>query len=179
MTPGFGRRTVIINNSGNTTNHNGNTSTQDTYTGTSAATKEYVAPKPLTPEQKINRAERLASEAREAKKGTAKILLIAIILLVMGLFVSVKTSNRVEFQKYNLSGTVDVGYATDEINGIFGVTKTQAACEDFYETIGVPLYFYTIESYSADDYVEYAAELYDNLFRDKNHVLLVAQERIK
>ncbi|MBP3569296.1 MAG: hypothetical protein J6K04_09050 [Lachnospiraceae bacterium] len=174
INPGYGRKTVIINNSGNTTNTaNTQTNSQNTFSGNTTASQEYVAPKPLTPEQKISRAERLAEEAREAKKGTVKLLFIAIILFVLGAFASMNTADEQEFTKVNLVGTKNVGYATDEINGASGVRLTENACEDFYDTVGIPIYFYTEENYEGSDEVAYAEELYDKLFQDENHMLMV------
>lgn len=174
--PGYGRKTVIINNSGNTTN-TGTNSGPNTYTNTSntnqTAQQTYTAPKPLTPEQKQARAERLAQEAREAKKGASKFLLIAAILFIFGFIASSASKDKEEFEKINLSGTVHVGYATDEINGASGIRRTEDACEEFYDTIGVPIYFYTEEYYDGSDEVAYAEELYDTLFRDENHLLMV------
>ena len=172
ITPGFGRKAVIINNSGNTTNTNTNRTGSYTSENT-AATREYTTPKPLTPEQKVNRAERLAEEAREAKKGVAKILLVAVILLVMGAFLGIKSKNTAEFEKYNFSGTVSAGYATDEINGVSGTRETEEACKVFYDKTGIPLYFYIAEYSDTSDTTAEAAELYDTLFRDENHTLLV------
>lgn len=177
INPGYGRKTVIINNSGNTT-HTGTNSGPNTYTNTSntnqtAAQQTYTAPKPLTPEQKHARAERLAQEAREAKKGAVKFLLIAAILFVFGFIASGTSKNKEEFEKINLSGTAHVGYATDEINGASGIRRTEDACEEFYETVGVPIYFYTEEAFEGSDEVAYAEELYDTLFRDENHLLMV------
>lgn len=177
---GAGHKTIIINNSGNKTvgtntgsNTNSNNTGNNTYTGNTAASQEYVAPKPLTTEQKINRAERLAEEARESRKGTAKILLIALILFVFGIFLSVKDKDTAGFEKYNLSGTVDVGYATDEINGASGVRKTEAACKEFYKETGIPLYFYITKGGNVSSFEDYADDLYNKLFQDENHVLLV------
>lgn len=171
---GSGRKTIIINNSGNrTTNNNSGTSrSSSTYSsGNTAAAKEYTEPKPLTPEQKINRAERLASEARTARKSTMKMVLIAVILLAIGLFVSTKAKNDV-FEKYTLSGTVDVGYVYDEdfLEGI----RTREACEEFYKETGIPLFIYTVDRYnkSLGDCDKYTLALYDELFRDENHVLV-------
>lgn len=174
LNPGYGRKTVIINNSGNTT-HTSSTSTNSTGASerNASATQEYVAPKPLTPEQKVTRAERLAQEAREAKKGTVKLFLIALILFVLGAVASNASANKETFEKVNLSGTKNVGYATDEINGASGVRLTEDACEEFYDTVGVPIYFYTEEYYDGSDEVAYAEELYDTLFQDENHLLMV------
>ncbi len=191
MFGGLGR-TIIINNSGNNNGNRTNTtgsnagnssgSSKNTYnsgnSGNTAATREYAEPKPLTPEQKISRAERLASEAREAKKGAVKILLVAVILLVLGAFLSIKSSGK-EFEKYNLKGTVSVGYVTDD--GFMGNTnKTETACKEFYEETGIPLYFYMVDVYPDDVETcdDYTWNLYDKLFKDENHVLIARYHNV-
>ena len=171
ITPSSGRKTVIINNNtptGTTTQTQG----QTTQTANTAATQEYTAPKPLTLEQKINRAERLAAEAREAKKSTIKWFVVAFLLLAFGMFLSI-TSGSSEYEKVVLNGTVDVGYALDE-GFTYNGGKTEKACENFYKQTGIPLYFYTVEEFNApasacDDYTK---KLYDKLFQDENHVLI-------
>ena len=169
ITPGYGRRTVIINNNGSGTN----TNSSGASTNSTASTREYEAPKPLTPEQKITRTKRLAEEAKQAQKGTVKLLLVALFIFFFGIFAAVSASKKENFERINLSGTVDAGYAKDEINGASGTKKTEKACEEFYQAVGVPLYFYTEENYTGTDTVTYAAELYDSLFSDENHLLLL------
>lgn len=169
ITPSSRRKTVIINHAPTSTNQ---TQGQQAQTTNTAATKEYTAPKPLTPEQKINRAERLAAEAREAKKGTVKWFVAAFLLLAFGVFLSILSDDK-EYEKVVLNGTVDVGYASD--NGFtYNGGKTEAACENFYKQTGIPLYFYTVEEFNApasscDDFTK---RLYDKLFQDENHVLI-------
>lgn len=163
---------MIINNSGNQT-YNGTNTSAPSGTQGAATQQSYTTPKPLTPEQKLSRAERLAKEARESKKGAVKYLFIALLLFVFGILASGAAKNTEQFEKIKLSGTKNVGYATDEINGASGTRLTEEACEEFYEKIGVPLYFYTKEYYNGTDEEAYAEELYDKLFSDDNHILLV------
>ena len=188
INPGYGRKTVIINNSGNhtytgtnTNNTGSNTSGPGTYTNTTTNTtntagtttqQTYTAPKPLTPEQKIERAERLAKEARDSKKGSVKLFFIAAILLVLGIVISAATK-RDGFEKYELKGTVDAGYAYDD-GFTYNGGRTEAACKEFYETVGIPLYFYTVGEYDKDVSTcdIYTAALYDSLFDDENHVMI-------
>ena len=169
ITPGYGRRTVIINNNGNSST----TSSTESTSKNTTTTYEYTAPKPLTPEQKITRANRLKQEAKEAQKGTIKLILVAILIFVFGVLALGSASKKDKFEKINLSGTGNIGYATNEIDGVSGIKKTEAACESFYDEVGVPLYFYTEEYYTGDDVVAYAAELYDILFTDENHLLML------
>jgi len=174
INPGYGgrRKTVIINNGGNQT-YNGTNTSSTSNTQETTMHQNYTAPTPLTPEQKLSRAERLAKEARESKKVAVKYLFIALLLFVFGILASGAAKNTEQFEKIKLSGTKNVGYATDEINGASGTRLTEEACEEFYEKIGVPLYFYTKEYYNGTDEVAYAEELYDKLFSDDNHILLV------
>ena len=163
-------QTVIINNTENTTSTNQKVQ-QPTQT---TQEKEYTAPttKPLTMEQKISRAERLATEAREAKKGVVKWFVVAFLLLAFGIFFSV-TSGEDEYEKVVFNGTVNVGFASDD-----GFTnnggKTEEACKNFYEATGIPLYFYTVETFNAPSSTcdDFTTRLYDTLFQDDNHVLI-------
>ena len=165
-----GHQTVIINNTGNTTSTN--QTTQQTTNTTKE--KEYTTPtpKPLTMEQKISRAERLATEAREGKKGVVKWFIVAVFLLAFGVFLSI-TSGGDEYEKAVLNGTVNVGFAKDD-----GFTnnggKTEDACKKFYEATGIPLYFYTVGTFNAPSSScdDFTTRLYDSLFQDENHVLI-------
>ena len=165
-----GHQTVIINNTGNTTSTN--QTTQQTTTATKEKEQTIPTPKPLTMEQKISRAQRLATEAREAKKGITKWFIIAVVLFAFGIFLSI-TSGGNEYEKAVLSETVNVGYALDE-----GFTnnggKTEEACKNFYEATGIPLYFYTVETFNAPSSTcdDFTLRLYDTLFQDENHVLI-------
>ena len=189
--PGFGRRTVIINNSGNqtytgTNNTGTNNSGPGTYTNTtqqsantsSAAQQTYTAPKEITPEQKLARAERLAKEAGDNKKGSVKLFFIAMILLVIGVFLAVSTKPK-QFEKYNLKGTVDVGYTYDD-GFTEGSGMTEAACYEFYQKTGIPLYFYTVKEYekSVSTCDNYTIGLYSGLFKDENHVLIAYYDNV-
>ena len=170
--PAMGRRTVIINNGGNTTNTTGQTRNERE----SAAT--YTAPKPLTPEQKISRAERLAEEAGKGKKNAIKIFLVAVLLFAMGLFVSFASKGN-EYEKASLSDTKYAGYAYD--NGFtYNGGKTEDACKVFYEKTGIPLFFYTLGTYdgAASTCDDYTMQLYDTLFEDENHVLVAYYDNV-
>lgn len=188
--PGYGRKTVIINNSGNTTytgtNNTGSSNAgPGTYTNTtsqtvnsSGATQTYTAPKEITPEQKLARAERLAKEAGDNKKGSVKFLFISLILLAIGVFLAVATKPK-QFEKYNLSGTVDVGYTYDD-GFTEGSGMTEAACNEFYLKTGIPLYFYTVKEYdrAVSTCDNYTIGLYGGLFKDENHVLIAYYDNV-
>ncbi|MBP3594047.1 MAG: hypothetical protein J6J44_05920 [Lachnospiraceae bacterium] len=189
--PGYGRRTVIINNSGNTTHTgtnntgSGNAAGPGSYTNTTSqtvnsagATPSYTAPKEITPEQKLARAERMAKEAADNKKGSVKFFFISLVLLVIGVFLTVSTKPK-EFEKYNLSGTVDVGYTYDD-GFTEGSGMTEAACYEFYIKTGIPLYFYTVKEYdkSVSTCDNYTIGLYSGLFKDENHVLIAYYDNV-
>lgn len=175
---GRGRRTVIINNNNGSPAGQGNTgggySQGQTYTNqNSGQYREPVPPKPLTTEQKINRAERLSEEAGAGKKGALKLFFVAAVIIAVGLLMSFMNRDG-GYEKAALSGTKDAGYVKDE-GFLKGHYKTEAALKEFYEKTGIPLFVYTIADYkgkenSCDDY---AMQLYDELFTDENHALLV------
>ena len=192
MHTGYGRKTVIINNSGNTTYTGTNTSNSGTnnagpgsYTNTTSQTvnsagtsQTYTAPKEITPEQKLARAERMAKEAADNKKGSVKFFFISAVLLVIGIFLAVSSKPK-EFEKYNLSGTVDVGYTYDD-GFTEGSGMTEAACNEFYIKTGIPLYFYTVKEYdkSVSTCDNYTIDLYSDLFKDENHVLIAYYDNV-
>jgi len=180
--PGYGRRTVIINNSGNKTYTDTDTAGQNTYTGTEGTTntqQTYSAPAELTPEQKIARAERMVKEADDNKKSSVKLFFIALILLVVGAFLAVSSKPKV-FEKVNLKGTVDVGYTYDA-GFTEGSGMTEAACHEFYLKTGIPLYFYTAMEYegAVSTCDEYTVKLYDDIFKDENHVLIAYYDNVE
>lgn len=189
--PGFGRRTVIINNSGNKTytgtNNTGSgnagpgtytNTTQQNSNATGSTSAQYTAPKEITPEQKLARAERMAKEAGDNKKGSVKFFFIALIILVVGVFLTVAVKPK-QFEKINLKGTVDVGYTYDD-GFTEGSGQTEAACNEFYLKTGIPLYFYTVKEYdkSVSTCDDYTIGLYSGLFKDENHVLIAYYDNV-
>lgn len=177
--PIYGRshRTVIINN-GNSSDHqtssgNYNTTGEGRDASDFTNTQKPAAAKPLTPEQRIHRAEQLAKEAENSKKSAVKRILVSALLFLAGILLSFSGRGK-EYEKPELIGTVDAGYLTDE--GFFrGHNHTENALKEFYQKTGIPLYVYAIASYGADSSScdSYAEKLYDTLFTDENHVLLV------
>lgn len=132
-----------------------------------------ITQQPLTPEQKINRAERLAKEAGDGKKGAMKWMAVAAIIVAIGIFF-LSLAKDDAYKKVELSGTKNVGYVTDK--DFLGTThKTEAAIKEFYQKTGLPLYLYTIGRYgkSSSTCDAYAKELYSSLFSDENHILLL------
>ena len=195
INPGYGgrRKTVIINNGGNQTYNGTNTSNTGTnnsgpgtYTNTASGTPDsvgttqqtYTAPKELTPEQKLARAERLSEEAKDAKQNTTKQFFVAIIIFIVGL-IAFWGAKRNAFEKVDLKGTKDVGYVQNE--GFLEETSLlESVCHEFYLETGIPLFFYTVTEYegktsNCDAYTE---QLYDSLFKDENHVLIAIYDNV-
>ena len=186
--PRYGtNKTIIINNGGNgtytnpagqnqTTNPTGINQTSNTA-GTAAAQQTYT-PKQVTPEQKLAREQRMAKEAADNKKSAVKWLLISAIMLAVG-FVLAVLSQPKEFEKLNLKGTVDVGYTYDD-GFTEGSGMTEAACYEFYSKTGIPLFFYTVSEYNqpVSTCDAYTTDLYADLFKDQNHVLLAYYDNV-
>lgn len=183
--PVFGRRTVIINN-GNQGNNQGNNQGSNQGNNNSDYNQEpqnsYKQPepiKPLTPEQKIHRNEQLAQDANQKKKSALRMIGFSAILIVISILFALAIKDK-SYEKAKLSGTKDVGYVEDD--GFFlGNYKTEAACKEFYNKTGIPLFVYATVNYNGDeDYCDiYATDLYKSLFTDDNHVLLVYYDNIE
>lgn len=131
-----------------------------------------TTPQPLTPEQKINRAERLAKEAGDSKKSAFTWMFIAAIIIVIGIFFLVFSRSNT-YKKAELNNAKDTGYVKDD--GFLGSThNTKEAVGDFYKKTGIPLYIYTMGQYvGSKDLSEYVEVLYDELFSDEDHVLIL------
>lgn len=174
-----GGRTVVINNSGGSTGNGNSAGNRDFGQNHAGQTQEEyrksqpAMSQPPTPEQKINRAERLAKEAGDGKKGALRLMLVAAVIAAIGIFFFVSAKGK-SYEKAVLNGTKHVGYVTDQ--GFLKTTnRTEAALEEFYQKTGLPLYLYTIGEYGspASTCDAYAKELYDRLFSDENHILLL------
>lgn len=185
--PVFGRgRTVVINNNGGSSAGNG-TPAGSGNSGQNSASQpsgenrmgQPITPQPMTPEQKINRAERLAKEAGDGKKGAIKLMLVAIVVAAIGLFLFISAKGK-EYKKAELGGTNHVGYVSD-FGLLDGGRETETALKEFYRKTGIPLYLYAIAQYgdTVDTCNEYAERLYDELFSDENHVLLVYYDNLE
>lgn len=172
-------RTVVINNGGSSAgngNSVGNGNSRQSSAGQASGENrksQPVVPQPLTPEQKINRAEQLTKEAGDGKKGAIKLMLVAAIVIAIGIFFFISAKGK-SYEKAVLDGTKHVGYVTDQ-SFLKTTHRTEAALEEFYQKTGLPLYLYTIEEYgnSASTCDAYVKELYGRLFLDENHILLL------
>ncbi len=119
-------------------------------------------------------------EIKELQQGQRKCLRVVVIAitLILTAFVIKGITNR-SFEKAELKGTASVGFIKDD-GFLNGSHRTEKALEEFYKETGVPLFLYTIASYPADSSTcdTYAEELYDTLFTDENHALLVYYDNV-
>ena len=123
--------------------------------------------------------------------GTAAI--IAIIAVVLGIILSSvrgcaymgMSSNSTSYtsetsetvrEKLDASAVDETGWYTDEDDLIGSSSTLEAGLEEFYEATGVQPYVYILESESVssvNEVTEQAEELYDELFTDEGHFLVV------
>lgn len=83
--------------------------------------------------------------------------------------------SKVERQKY--TGTVNLnGFYSDPDGLLYDdeISPLEKGLKHFYETTGVCAYVYFVEALDDDiDGIEYASYLYDELFTDEGHILLL------
>ena len=120
--------------------------------------------------------------------------IVAIIAVVIGIiFGSISSCSRMGYttssstsytsetsetvrEKLDSSAVNETGWYTDEGDLISSSSTLEAGLEEFYEATGVQPYVYILESgsvSSVNDIVDQAEELYDELFTDEGHFLLV------
>lgn len=117
---------------------------------------------------------------------TAALVVIAlcIILVVAGSFdgggsVSASTVKR---EALDIDLVNETGYYTDQLGWIVNERQLISGMRDFYHRTGVQPYLYLTErvggssSPSAQEIGDYSAQLYDQLFTDEAHFLVVYQE---
>ena len=84
--------------------------------------------------------------------------------------------------RLNSSSLVNVGWYTDNLDWIRDSDKLEKGLAYFYKRTGVSPYLYLTEDVSgvlnptSDQLDDFAGELYDRLFRDEAHFLVVFQE---
>ena len=127
--------------------------------------------------QRSTHYEREIRELQHRQRKCIQMVVLAIILTLVA-FVIKGITNR-SFEKAELKGIASVGFIKDD-GFLNGSHRTEEALEEFYKETGVPLFLYTIASYPADSSTcdTYAEELYDTLFTDENHALLVYYDNV-
>lgn len=112
------------------------------------------------------------------------VLVLCIVLVIVGSFsdggsVSASTVRR---EALDIDLVNETGYYTDELGWIVNERELTAGMRDFYRRTGVQPYLYLTErvngsaSPTAQAIGDYAARLYDELFTDEAHFLVIYQE---
>lgn len=120
------------------------------------------------------------------------VLVVVIFLVILGLFAMIAdgggepmgdvTSSTIQREPLPASAVKETGYYTDELGWILNERQLLAGMKAFYQETGVQPYLYITDnvngSYSptAQEMGDYAAALYDRLFADEGHFLLIYQE---
>jgi len=126
--------------------------------------------------------------------GTAALLYAAasILVLLLGIFITIAGSfggaggsvaaSTVQREPLPAGSVTETGYYTDELGWIVDETMLVRGMRDFYKATGVQPYLYLTDNVdgntepSANEMGEFSARLYDQLFQDEGHFLLVYQE---
>ena len=125
--------------------------------------------------------------------GCGSVLAVAIVVGIIFLFIMVKmsssgsdtsgiTKSTVHREPLSASAATVNGYYTDELNWIKNPTKLNAGLKKFHKETGVAPYLYITDTVNgkkeptADDMDAYANELYDKLFKDEAHILILFHE---
>lgn len=111
------------------------------------------------------------------------ILLIVLLLAGRGGFSdSDITRSTVQREALPKGAVTETGYLTDELGWIRSETKLKAGMKDFYQATGVQPYLFLTDTVngtkhpSSEDMDAYANRLYDELFTDEAHLLLLFHE---
>lgn len=129
------------------------------------------------PISKRDQYERDVETAQRKQKRYVGMIVVAVTLFIMAIVV--KGVTNWSFEKAELSGTKSVGFLKDD-GFLQGSYRTEEALEEFYKETGIPLFLYTIAKYPSDNSTcdRYAEEMYDTLFTDENHALLVYYDNV-
>lgn len=117
------------------------------------------------------------------------VLVVALVLLLAGIFAVMAdggggsvAASTVEREPLPAGSVQETGYYTDELGWIVDERALTAGMREFYRQTGVQPYLYltrTVDgsaSPTSQEIGDYAARLYDQLFRDEAHFLVVYQE---
>lgn len=120
---------------------------------------------------------------------TAPIIIILVFALIFGIiFIAALSSNTgdsgitrstIKRQPLPKGSVVETGYYTDELGWIENQTKLTAGMKNFYKETGVQPYLYLTDNINGSqdpseaEVEEFAFSLYDSLFRDEAHLLLI------
>ena len=121
--------------------------------------------------------------------GLTVVMVVAVFLLILGLFWAVSggggdspAPSTVAREPLPAGAVRETGWYTDELGWILNEKDLLAGMKEFYQKTGIQPYLYLTPSIngsvspSPQELGEYAEELYDRLFTDEAHFLLVFQE---
>lgn len=110
----------------------------------------------------------------------AVFVIIAIIVNVAGLFDSKSVDSSTVVREKLPEGSVnETEYFNDEINWIFSERNLEKGMEHFYDKTGVQPYLHITDTINGKHYVsneelaQFTRDLYDKLFTDESHFLVV------
>lgn len=92
------------------------------------------------------------------------------------------TKSTIQREALPKGAVTETGYVTDELGWIRSESKLTAGMKDFYQKTGVQPYLFLTDTVngenrpSSDDMDTYANRLYDELFTDEAHVLVLFHE---
>lgn len=114
------------------------------------------------------------------------VIILLVVILVIGIIVVAATSGDGNITKSTVrreplpkGSVVETEYYTDELNWIGNSTKLEAGMKNFYKRTGVQPHLYITNNIngskepSQEEVQEFAFALYDDLFRDEAHLLLI------
>ena len=130
---------------------------------------------------------------RDVGNGCLSVVMgVAILVLLLGIFITIAGSfggaggsvaaSTVQREPLPAGSVTETGYYTDELGWIVDETMLVRGMRDFYKATGVQPYLYLTDNVdgntepSANEMGEFSARLYDQLFQDEGHFLLVYQE---
>ena len=121
--------------------------------------------------------------------GLTVVMVVAVFLLILGLLWAVSggggssvAPSTVAREPLPAGAVRETGWYTDELGWILNEKQLLSGMKDFYRQTGVQPYLYLAERVdgsstpSPQEVGDYAARLYDQLFDDEAHFLLVYQE---
>lgn len=124
------------------------------------------------------------------RSGCLTSIIVCLLLIVMLPFLartlgdaaSFITRSTVEREPLEASAVITADYYADELNWIGNPTKLTAGMKHFFQKTGVQPFLYITDTINgtkeptSDDMDRYANQLYDELFEDEGHILILFHE---
>ena len=105
------------------------------------------------------------------------IITLVCVLLIGAAFQTTITTSTIDREPLAKGAVIETEYYTDEIGWIDSVSKLESGMKEFYNETGVQPYVYITDTVPAGvDLESYTNSLYDELFKDEAHFLLLFYE---